>query len=495
MLLVARRPRLIHKAMNRIPAFLFAGLACLFHSTLGNAQGFLGISSQANGGLYSAYQNPAFLADSRYLVRLNLLSGGLHLDNNYVRYAAPFSMLDLLQKKNNRPLDPYDLEEIRNGKPKNGTLAGQLRGPAISFRLSDKTNLGLMTRVRSGFQVADASERIMAIARLGLANQSNLQDLGYLALFASQSENRFNLTSQAYSEWALSLGQVLVETDAYRLKGGFTLKRYFGYAGGYVHNRSLNYRLLPDSTISNAVYMQIDRFDATMGYADADRASFLSPGWLFGRNASGRGWGWDVGLSYETLADEGALPTLRLSASLTDAGQIRYAGKNVKNYNIQANDRQITEKEWRGYSSPREGENQLNAFGRLFEDEFGLRDEDNTGSFTIATPTALNLSADIQVVNHIYVNATVIQGINRTNIPQFQQTGLWAVIPRYESEKIGLSFPIIRQNGAWAIGTGLRVGGLAIGSDNLLGLFSRNGRFKAQGVDIYGGISFGLNPK
>ncbi len=478
---------------SRIP--LLAVLCGLLICSSASAQNYLGITTQANGGLYSVYQNPAFLADNRYPIRLQLLSGGVHLDNNYVRYAAPFSILDLLQKKNDRPLDPYDLEEIRNGKPKNGTLAGELRGPAVSFRLGSKTNLGVMTRVRSGFQVADASERIMAIARLGLANQSNLQDLGYLALFASQSENSFNLTSQAYSEWALSLGQVLIETEAYRLKGGFTLKRYFGYAGGYIQNRSLNYRLLPDSTTSNAAYMQIDRLDATMGYTDANRSSFLSPGWLFGRNASGRGWGWDVGLTYETLAEEGTLPTLRLSASLTDAGQISYAGKGVKNYNIQANDRQITEEEWRGYSSPREGENQLNAFGRLFEDEFGLKEEDNTGVFTIATPTALNLSADVQIVNHLYVNATIVQGIKRPSVPQLRQTGLWAVVPRYESEKIGISFPIIRQNGAWAVGTGLRVGGLMIGSDNLLGLFSRNGRFKAQGVDIYAGLSFGLNPK
>ena len=481
--------------MNRTPAYFLAALSSLFINSSGHAQSFLGISSQANSGLYSVYQNPAFLADNRFPIQLHLLTGGLHFDNNYVRYAAPFSMLDLLQKKNSRPLDPYDLEEIRNGKPKNGTLSGELRGPAISFLVGTKTNIGLMTRVRSGFQVSDASEPIMAIARLGLANQSNLQDLGYLALFASQSENKFNITSQAYSEWAFSLGHVLAETDAFRLKGGFTIKRYFGYAGGYVQNRSLNYKLLPDTTTSNAAYMQIDRLDAGMGYTDADRASILSPGWLFGRNASGRGWGWDVGLSYETLAEEGSLPSLRLSASLTDAGQILYSGNGVKNYDIQANDRQITEREWRAYSSPREGENQLNAFGRLFEEEFGLSEQDNTGSFAIATPTALNLSADVQIVNRIYVNATVIQGIRRANVPQLRQSSLWAVIPRYESDKVGLSFPIIRQNGGWAVGTGLRVAGLTFGSDNLLGLFSRNGRFKAQGVDLYAGVSLGLNPK
>ena len=469
--------------------------AAYFFLQKAQAQQFLGIASQQNGGFYAAYQNPAFLADNRYSTRLHLLSGGLHLDNNYARYAAPFSIFDLLRKKNDRPLDPNDLQEIRNGKPKNGTLLGELRGPAVSFRLGQKTNLAVMTRVRSGLQVTDASERLMAIARLGLANAQNLQDLGILALFASQSENRFNLTSQAYSEWAVSLGQVLVETDAFRLKGGVTVKRYFGYAGGYVQNEELNYRVLPDSSTVNGAYMQIDRFAAKMGYTDADRVSFLSPGWLFGRNSSGQGWGGDAGLSLELLDAAEEMPRLRLSASVTDIGQIKYAGDKVKNYDIEAGNRQITEAEWRGYSSPREGENQLNAFGRLLEEEFGLKEENSTGQFAIAMPTALNLSADLKLLNNIFVNATIIQGINKPNAPQLRQTGLLAVTPRFETEQGGLSLPVIHQNGGWAVGAGLRAGPFVLGSDNLLGVFSRNGRFKSQGVDVYGGLSIGLSKK
>ncbi len=479
--------------MKKLPILVFASIAGVFAAKSTYAQKFLGLSTQYNGGFYAAYQNPAFLADNRFSTQLHLLSGGIHLDNNYVRYAAPFSMFDLLRQKNDRPLDPYDLVEIRNGKPKNGTLSGELRGPAVSFRLGDKTNLAIMTRVRSGVQVTDASEQLMAIARLGLANAQNLEDFGILALFASQSENKFNLTSQAYSEWAASLGQVLAENDAIRLKGGFTVKRYFGYAGGYVQNQELNYRVLPDSTKVNSAYMQIDRFAATMGYTDASRASFLSPGWLFGRNSTGKGWGWDAGLVLELLNETEEMPHMRLSASVTDIGLIKYQGAKVKNYQIDATNRQITEEEWRGYSSPREGENLLNAFGRVLENEFGLTDEDNTGQFSIATPAALNLGADIRLVKNIYVNATVIQGIERSSTPQFRQTSLLAVTPRFESEQVGLAFPIIRQNVGWAVGAGLRAGPFVLGSDNLLGVFSRNGSFKAQGVDVYGGLSIGLN--
>lgn len=481
--------------MKKLPFLSISIIFCCFISKEAFSQKFLGIATQYNGSFYSAYQNPAFLADNRYNTRLHVLSGGMHLDNNYAYYAAPFSIFDVLRKKNDRSLDPYDLVETGNDKPKNGTLSAELRGPAVSFSLGDKTNLAIMTRVRSGFQVNEVSNRLMAIARLGLANRNNLSDLGYLALFATNSENSFNMASQAYSEWAASIGQILIDNDEYRLKGGFTIKRYFGYAGGYVQNRELNYRLLPDESTVDGAIMDIDRFDATMGYTSADRTSFLSPGWLFGRNASGKGWGWDAGLSYEVLSEDEDIPKMRLSASVTDMGQIDYSGDKVKNYTIKAENKQITEEEWRSYSSPREGETQLSGFGRLMEEKFGLTDEDNTGSFSLATPAALNLSIDLRMAKGFYVSGTVIQAIKKTNMPQLRQVNLVAVTPRYETENFGLSFPIIRQNDGWAIGTGLRMGPLVLGSDNLLGIFSRNGKFKAQGVDVYGGLSLGLNPK
>ncbi|TDB68155.1 DUF5723 family protein [Arundinibacter roseus] len=457
------------------------------------AQGFQGLASQYYGGFYSVYQNPAFLNNSPQKFQLHVGTVGVHLDNNYVRYNAPFTMLDLLRGRNSRPLDPYDLEEIRNGKPKNGTLTAEVRGPALAFKLGEKTSIAFMSRIRSGFQVSEASERLMGIARLGLANASNLQDLGYLALYASNSENRFNITSQAYSELGFSLSQTVAENETYRLTIGGTVKRFFGYAGGYIKNQTLNYRLLPDPNTVNGAYMQVDRFEATMGYTDVDLTTFPSPGKLFGQKATGKGWGLDVGFSYE-LRDEDSdkQPSFRLSASLIDAGKIVYDQAGVKNYDFVAEDRQITEEEWRGYSSPREGESQLAAFGRVLEEEFDLTEEKNTGSFTLAAPTALNVSADFKLLNAVYVNATLIQGLKNRSLPQIRQTSLWAVIPRFETKKLALSIPLIRQNDAWAVGAGLRLGPLSIGSDNLLGLFSTGGAIKAQGVDVYAGLSFGL---
>ncbi|GAB3165716.1 hypothetical protein GCM10027291_09590 [Telluribacter humicola] len=463
----------------------------LLTARLGISQGFVGITSQQNSGLWSVYQNPALLVNDKYSLRVHAVSGGVHIDNNYVKYAAPFSMVDLMLGRNSRPLSAYDLEEIRNGKPKHGTLAAELRGPAVAFKISPTTHVALMTRVRSGAQVTNASEKLLGVVRLGLANVENYQNLEYLALYASHADNQFNSVTQAYSEWALSLGQVLTESDYYRLMGGVTIKRYFGYAGAYVQNHSLRYRLVPDSSMANAALLQVDRFNADLGYTSVNDMSVLSPSWLLGRNAAGKGWGLDLGMSYDLLGEDDK-HVLRLSASVTDIGRITYSDQRARKYTIDSQDKQITASEWANYTTPREGESRLSTVGRVLEEQFGLAETDRTSEFQLATPQALNMSADLRLMRNIYVNTTWIKSMRVTSIPGLRASSLLAVTPRLDADKIGVSLPIIRQNGAWAVGGAARVGAFMIGSDNLLGLFARNGNIKAQGADVYAGISFGI---
>jgi hypothetical protein len=459
------------------------------------SQGFIGISSQSDAGLWSVYQNPAFLASDAYAFRLHLASGGLHFDNNYIKYNAPFSMVDLLRGRNERPLDAYDLEEIRDGKPKNGTLVAEVRGPALALKLGPSTHVALMSRVRSGVQVSNASEKLLGVVRLGLSSLDYYQDLEYLALYATNSDNQFTSVSQAYAEWALALGQVLSRSDQHQLRAGLTVKRYFGYAAGFVRNRSLKYRLLPDPSASNAALLQIDSFDADLGYTQVSDGSAISLSSLFGNNATGRGWGLDLGVSYDLLSEQPDRHTLRLSASLTDVGRISYRDPRVRKYTINAENVQTTEEEWRNFSNPEEGESVLSGFGRILEEQYGLTETDRTNQFSLAASQALNLSADLRLLGKLFVNTTVIQSVRLTQVPGLRASSLVAVTPRLDMNQLGLAFPVIRQNGAWSVGGSARLGPLVVGSDNLLGLFARQGRLTAQGVDIYAGLSFGIRSR
>lgn len=115
---------------------LLAG-SFLLTITTSFAQNLLGISTSRYGGTNRLYINPAFAASSPQNLYLNVLTGNAHVNNNYVRYQAPFSLLRLLsgtvQNQFKRPDGSVQFsvdytKEMLDGKPKNGTIWGEVRG-------------------------------------------------------------------------------------------------------------------------------------------------------------------------------------------------------------------------------------------------------------------------------------------------------------------------------------------------------------------------------
>ncbi|WP_332369518.1 hypothetical protein [Spirosoma telluris] len=106
----------------------------LLTATTGFTQNLLGISTSRYGGTNRLYINPALAADSPSKFYLNVFTGNGHVDNNYVRYQAPFSLLSLIsgtvpsQYKNANGTIKFDqsyTQETLNGKAKNGTVWGK----------------------------------------------------------------------------------------------------------------------------------------------------------------------------------------------------------------------------------------------------------------------------------------------------------------------------------------------------------------------------------
>jgi hypothetical protein len=150
-----------------------------------HAQQFLAPSTFSGGfNNHAIYLNPANTATKVNQVQLHVLSGGMDLHNNYVKYAANFSMLDLVRGKNEQPLSMDDLIEIhdKNSPLKNGTLSAEIRGPALTFPISSRTKISIMSRIRSAVQVADASPEFLTVVRLGLGNFEDYQKVGFAAL-------------------------------------------------------------------------------------------------------------------------------------------------------------------------------------------------------------------------------------------------------------------------------------------------------------------------
>ena len=146
-------------------------------STTGFAQNLLGISTSRYGGTNRLYINPALAADSPSKFYLNVFTGNGHVDNNYVRYQAPFSMLRLLtgnvpaQYKNPNGSIRFEnnyTRETLDGRPKNGTAWGEVRGPSFLARTGERSALAVTTRLRAVAQVFGASESLLSALRASL---------------------------------------------------------------------------------------------------------------------------------------------------------------------------------------------------------------------------------------------------------------------------------------------------------------------------------------
>ncbi len=464
-----------------------------FQSVL--SQQFIGPSTIHDGaGLYSVYQNPANVANNTFKFRLHVITAGMDLNNNYVKYAAPFSMLDLVRGKNDRPLDMNDLIEIqhKNTPLKNGTLSGELRGPALAFRLGPKTQMAVMSRIRSAIQVSDASPEFLTVVRLGLGNYSNYMQMGFAALNAATIDNQFKTVSQAYSEWSVSLGHALIDDGRNSIKAGVAVKRLFAYGGGYIHNKNLRYSIRQEEENPDQLYMNIEDIQADVAYVSNQNDKFLSWAWLFGNHAPGSGWGMDLGLTYEFREDETSRPGLKIGIAITDIGNINYNGSNVNRYSINDQNQTINEETWRSYTIPMEGESVFSNLSRKLTENFNLVNGVEQRPFKMGIPTSLNLNFDVRVIGSLYLSAIHQKGIFNKNNLSWRQTGLTAIVPRLEGDKVSVAVPIMRQNGGTGVGLTIRMGPLMIGSDNLTGFFARNGSAKAQGVNVYGGLSFGI---
>ncbi|GAB3925385.1 DUF5723 family protein [Larkinella terrae] len=452
------------------------------------AQNFLGIAPSPYGGTQSLYLNPAFAVDSKYGFYLNIGAGNAHLDNNYVRYQAPFSLTSLVLK---RVPDQYKfadgsvlfrpdfLGEIANGKPKSGTAWTDLRGPSLQVRLGDQVALGLTTRLRAAAQFHNASESLLSVVRAGLED-SRLYNI-------PTKDNQFSVNTNTYAEIGLTLAAAIIQDDYQQLSIGATVKRLQGITAGFLNNNGLSYRLLSDTAKANNYYMQVDQVNAELGYTTylQDRGRSVSLRQLFDGNNPGRGWGADIGFSYQLKTDDNPDDyALRLGVAITDIGAIRYRDdRYVQRYSINTTNQQFTTKD---FNDARGSE----GIAEVIRDKLNLTEAANKKQFTSGLPTALSLNADINMGSGFYLTGTFLQNLRAKDAISIRQPTLVAVTPRLEKSAFGVAVPLVVLNNAFMAGASIRIGPVFLGTDNLFGMIGSNSnKLRPRGADIYAGLA------
>lgn len=450
------------------------------------AQNLLGISTSRYGGTNRLYINPALAADSPYRLYLNGFVANLHVDNNYVRYQAPFSLLSLItgtvpqQYKGTDGSVQFSTEytsENLDGRPKNGTLWGEVRGPSLLVKAGTRGALAVTTRFRAIGQVTGASQSLLSALRAGLEDG---------ALYGiPSSNNQFNASTNTYSELGLTYAGSLIENEGRRLLVGVTVKGMLGYNAQFLANRGLDYRIIADPANQNRALLEVTSLDATLSYTNYLQNRTLTPGTLFSPSAPGRGFGIDLGLTYTSQYDADS-PALQLGAALTDIGSIRYQGEQYRYDDIQQNPVQFRSEDFNGVR----GSLQI---VDVIQNKLNMgRNADQT-QFRTGLPTSLNLAFDYQTPRGIGLNMTLLQDVRSKQAAAIHQPSLLAVTPRYDTRYVSVSVPVVYLNRGLMAGASLRVGPAWLGTDNFLGLIGNadNG-IRPRGLDIYGGIAFGI---
>lgn len=491
--------------MIRRPSLLLIFLAFAALPDL-HAQHLPGVAMGNYAGTQALYHNPAFVADSRYSVHVNLVGAQMYVANNHIKYDVPYSFLSLLtgtvpdKYRNERGaivLPRADLDQKLNGRPKHLNLGFEGRLPSVMVSLLDgRFGIAATSRVRVMGNLTQVTEPLAQALR-GRGKGEDIQK----TLFENQSGN---LHINGVGELALTLGGVLLDNETDFFKVGVTAKRLLGLYNAHIIIDDGSFAIYPDEKYQfRKELIDVPTLSTTYGYTSdgAFQDLGLTPAWLLGNAPAGSGWGFDLGMVYEYRPNvnrhsytergvrrrDGSINKYlyRVSVALTDVGGVRFKNPNyVSQFQIEAAKGTFRFEDFQKLDGT------AGFFGAV-SNSLGTDTSTPAMSFRSVLPTALQTSVDYQLKPKVYVNALWVQNLVSPNAFGMKGESVLAVTPRYEHRWYELSVPVSVMNryGSFGVGLAGRVGPLWFGTDHLLGLLNVG---KPKTFNLYAGLSAGL---
>lgn len=424
-------------------------------SVSAHAQRYLGVSTGGYNTINSMYLNPANLGGCAEKLSVNLLSANIGVDNNL----GTITSVKDISTTTSSDSGGITLFKVNNGTGKFSMMVPsvELRGPSILYRISSKHTVAFTTRIRA-FNEFNNFDRALYTS---INNPSSVNTNA----FAYSAQN-FNWTAHVWSEFGLSYGGVVFNSDLIKVKAGATV-RYLagiGYLGVKGKNLDVSYTSGADSfRASNTDVEYASNIQSLSdGFTDG-----VSPSQLFGGPSGGSGIGTDLGAVIQ-YKPEGETSDYRgqFSFAITDIGAISY--KTSSYVSVAGN----------GYIKGSDlAENVKN-----FED---LRNYAKAKGFTVDTgsttkkvslPTALVISADYRCWRKLSVSAVMIGNLAKDENFGSKYYSQVSVIPHWETRLYSVGLPITYNtlSKTMRIGIGARFAGFFIGSDDVMASFSSN---------------------
>lgn len=470
-----------------------------------NAQQWLGIVTSNYAGTYSLYPNPANVADSRYKFFINIAGGNAEFTNNYAAWAAPYSFIgmatntvpDKYRASNGLTgFKPSYIEEARNKPNTTSFAAADIKGPSMIYTFEKaKFAIGFTSRVRVLNNLTNTTAQVAHIMVQGTI----VPDIYGIP----QRNNHFIMNLNAYTEMGMTFGMVVKEQEQDYFKVGFTVKRVNGFLNLHYLVDEADFRIDPNAARSQRQNLLFENAVGTYGTTttDALRTASFSKNWLFGNQAAGTGYGFDIGAVYEYRPDYDKYDIkvkgkwqgdgtknkylYKISVALLDVGKLNYNNPDLVNQiKISEKNILILPGTFNGIEDPNDLYKQTNA-------AFGLQDSDYSHSFVSALPMALSTNFDYKLSKKLYLNTTWIQSLTNKNKIGSSQPSILAFIPRYESKWFDVTMPLALINGYrnFTVGLAGRIGPLFLGTDNLGGVLNIG---NPKGINAYFGLTLPL---
>ena len=427
------------------------------------AQEFLGISQSRYAGIQGVYANPAFSTLNQMKREIGGVGYEFAFSNNFMGINGTLlNDLRSLTIYTSSFRDSYTYDNYSPTAPgqSNFLLNTSIQGPSFTTRLlKERAGFSIYTRRRSYFNVNNIDNAFFKQIYEGFKYQPlqnvNLQD------------NNFEFQFMSWKEIAANFSLRVLNVDRHRLVVGVTPKFILGGDAIYLKSNGFNYSVLNDSTIR--VRSANLEFSHSSGFS-LPKINFTSP---FSQilqdlgQSPGTGYCFDLGAFYEFKTSKNAdVYRLRVGASLTDLGSIRYQESIFSRDFYLQDSATISLNDFKSLDVNKIDTSFINNFLSKPPAEY----------FSMRLPTAFQLTADFRLNRWMYVAGSAFLPFD---VPErfggVKQIRRFTVTPHLDFEQVSIMLPYSSNNYDQAnLGFAFRAKGMWIGTNDFLTLFGSN---------------------
>jgi hypothetical protein len=458
-------------------------LVCCFLN--GYSQDMLGTWGSNYGGVSSAIQNPAFIANSKLYADINLVgfAFGYNYNDSYLEEPDSYVYEGLHLHKIHLPVQSSITNYSMANRPDfdRAFIGGRELGPAFMINVG-RNAFALSFSVREAVSFTGIPDVVAKFTKQGFADSSMIANAPY------NVNQPMRVAGLAWTETAFTWARVLKSDDQNVITLGATVKYLAAFGGGYASIDNINF------TMQNRDQLTINNSNVSTGLSLPYRFNNSLNRVAYDPNYKwGKGFGTDIGFTIQhntgqhytqrfsrLCEQEFEQYDYRFSVSLLDLGWVTFkdnaiSGTLVNTLPIHFDLRNFV------FTSTQDVIDSLNLHYHPNPKDSSLLKQ----KFTIVTPTALSFQYDKRYTDHIYVTAAGVIGIPVSKNAIRRPSEL-AIIPRYESDIFEVSLPLSLYDFAKPrVGLSARIFFLTMGTDRLISL---SGKHDYYGYDFYASI-------